>query len=207
MCLCLEPHDVERLEQLCHFTSRSVLIITWFTLPSLSQALSLNHSSSQSLFSTRLIFLWWFPLKRYLCYSLYILKGKENSKEPVWQIIMVDGEWCGNGGEKGKSQGIDDSANANDMLVWMRPHIGFCTIGKCDLLSCFLSTESLPAACKFHPLFLLSFWNMELFIWGFSSFAFQSLLLFLFLSLSFFDDPSFAGLRFHSLDLSRRITW
>jgi hypothetical protein len=35
MYLSLEPSDVERLEQLCHFTSRSVLVITWFTLPSL----------------------------------------------------------------------------------------------------------------------------------------------------------------------------
>jgi hypothetical protein len=34
MCLSLEPYDVERLEQLCHFTSRSMLAITWFTLPS-----------------------------------------------------------------------------------------------------------------------------------------------------------------------------
>jgi hypothetical protein len=41
MCLSLEQYDVERLEQLCHFTSRSVLVITCFTLPSLSQALSL----------------------------------------------------------------------------------------------------------------------------------------------------------------------
>jgi hypothetical protein len=41
MCLSLEPYDVEILEQLCHFTSRSVLVIIWFTLPSLSQALSL----------------------------------------------------------------------------------------------------------------------------------------------------------------------
>jgi hypothetical protein len=58
-----------------------------------------------------------------------------------------------NGGKKGKSQGIEDSANANDVWVWMRPHIGFCTIGKCDLLSFFLLIESLPAACKFYPLF------------------------------------------------------
>jgi hypothetical protein len=29
MCLSLEPYDVERLEQLCHFTSISVLVITW----------------------------------------------------------------------------------------------------------------------------------------------------------------------------------
>jgi hypothetical protein len=57
MCLSSEPYDVERLEQLCHFTSRPVLVITWFTLPSLSQALSLNHLSSQSFFSSRLIFL------------------------------------------------------------------------------------------------------------------------------------------------------
>jgi hypothetical protein len=35
MCLSLEPYDVERIEQQCHFTSRSELIITWFTLPSL----------------------------------------------------------------------------------------------------------------------------------------------------------------------------
>jgi uncharacterized membrane protein len=59
-----------------------------------SQALSLNHSSSQSLFSSRLIFLWWFTLKRYICYTLYIVKVKKNSREFVWQIIMVDREWC-----------------------------------------------------------------------------------------------------------------
>jgi hypothetical protein len=35
MCLSLEPYDVERLEQRCHFTSRLVLVITWFALPSL----------------------------------------------------------------------------------------------------------------------------------------------------------------------------
>jgi hypothetical protein len=58
-----------------------------------------------------------------------------------------------NGGKKGKSQGIEGSVNANDVWVWIRPHIRFCTIGKCDLLSFFLSIESLPAACKFHPLF------------------------------------------------------
>jgi hypothetical protein len=92
VCLSLEPYDVERLEQLCYFTLRSVLVITWFTLPYLSQALSLNHSSSQSLFSSWLIFLWWFTLKRYLCHTLYIVKAKENSKELVWQIIMIDGE-------------------------------------------------------------------------------------------------------------------
>jgi hypothetical protein len=43
-----------------------------------------------------------------------------------------------NGGKEGKSQGIEGSANANDVWVWMRPHIGFCTIGNCDLLSFFL---------------------------------------------------------------------
>jgi hypothetical protein len=57
------------------------------------------------------------------------------------------------GGKKGKSQAIEVSANANDVWVWMRPHIRFCTIGKCDLLSSFLLIESLPVACKFHPLF------------------------------------------------------
>jgi hypothetical protein len=67
--------------------------MVYLTFP-VSQALSLNHSSSQSPFSFRLIFLWWFTLKRYLCYTLYIVKAKENFKEFVWQIIVVDGEWC-----------------------------------------------------------------------------------------------------------------
>jgi hypothetical protein len=118
-----------------------------------SHALSLNHSSSQSLFPSQLIFLWWFTLKKYLCYTLYSVKAKENSKELVWQIIRVDGEWCGNGGKKGKSHGIEDSANANDMWVWMRSHIEFWTIGKCDLFSFIILIESLPAARNSHPLF------------------------------------------------------
>jgi hypothetical protein len=56
------------------------------------------------------------------------------------------------GVKKGKSQGIEGSANANDVWVWMRPQIEFCTIEKCDLLFFFLLIESLPAACKSHPL-------------------------------------------------------
>jgi hypothetical protein len=39
-----------------------------------------------------------------------------------------------NVGKKGKSQGIEGGANVIDVWVWMRPHIKFCTIGKCDLL-------------------------------------------------------------------------
>jgi hypothetical protein len=35
-----------------------------------------------------------------------------------------------NGGKKGKSQGIDGSSNANDVRVWIRPDIRFCTIRK-----------------------------------------------------------------------------
>jgi hypothetical protein len=58
-----------------------------------------------------------------------------------------------NRGKKEKSQGIEGSSIANDVWVWMRPHIGFCTIGKCDLLSFFVLIESLPVACKSHPLF------------------------------------------------------
>jgi hypothetical protein len=82
-------------------------------------------------------------------------------------------------GKKGKSQGIEDSANANDVWVWMRPHIGFCTIGKYDLLSFFLLIESLPATCKHRA----------------SSYEVLPLLLFnpcsFFLFLLFFEDPSF----------------
>jgi hypothetical protein len=69
-----------------------------------------------------------------------------------------------NGGKEGKGQGIEDSADANDVWVWMRPHIRFCTIGNCDLLSFLLLIESLPAACKFYPLilFFLKTWSFEL---------------------------------------------
>jgi hypothetical protein len=58
-----------------------------------------------------------------------------------------------NGGRKGKSQGIEGSANANDVWVWMRPHISLCTIENCGILSFFLLIESVPIACKFYPLF------------------------------------------------------
>jgi hypothetical protein len=68
-----------------------------------------------------------------------------------------------NGGKNGKSLGIECSANANDVWVWMRPHFRFCTIENCDLLSFFLFIESLLAACKFHPLFLSSSQKLELF--------------------------------------------
>jgi hypothetical protein len=110
--------------------------MVYLTFP-FSQALSLNHSSSQSLYSSQLILLWWFTLNSYLSDTLYIVKAKENSREFVWQIIMVDREWCSEWGKKGKNQRIEGSANANDVWVWMRPHIGFCTIEKCDLLSFF----------------------------------------------------------------------
>jgi hypothetical protein len=105
-----------------------------------------------------------------------------------------------NGSKKGKSQGIEGSANANDVWVWMRPHIGFCTIGNCDLLSFFLLIESLLASCKFHPLF---FSKHEAFQLRFHLFFFSILAP---LSL-FFEDPSFTGERFHSLEFSKRITW
>jgi hypothetical protein len=112
---------------------------------------------------------------------------------------MVNG--VGNGGKKGKSQRIEGSANANDVWVWMRPHNGFCTIGNCDLLSFFLLIESLPTACKFHPLLFSKHGAFQL---RFHLLFFQSLLLF---SFSFFEDPSFAGERFDSLDFFRRNTW
>jgi hypothetical protein len=66
--------------------------MVYLTFP--SPFLELYHSSYQSLFSSQLIFLWWFTVKRYIFYTLYIVKAKENSKEFVWQIIIVDGEWC-----------------------------------------------------------------------------------------------------------------
>jgi hypothetical protein len=84
MCLNLEPYDVERLEQLCHFTSRSKLVITWFTLhsPFLKHYHSITHPPYHS-----------FPQEVPMLHLEYC-KSKENSKEFVWQIIMIDGEWC-----------------------------------------------------------------------------------------------------------------
>jgi hypothetical protein len=69
-----------------------------------------------------------------------------------------------NGDKKGKSYGIEGRANANDVWVWMRPHIGFCTIEKCDLLSFFLSIESLLAVCKFHLFFFSPFETWSFFV-------------------------------------------
>jgi hypothetical protein len=73
----------------------------------------------------------------YLCYTLYIVKAKKHSREFVWQMSWLMENGVVKGGKKGKSQRIEGSANANDVWVWMRPHIGFCTIGKYDLLSFF----------------------------------------------------------------------
>jgi hypothetical protein len=83
--------------------------------------------------------------------------------------------------KKGKRQGIEGSANANDVWAWMRPHIRFCAIGKCDPLSIFLLIESLLAACKFYP---------HCFVTRSSSYEVSPLLLFNPCSLSF-EDPSF----------------
>jgi hypothetical protein len=47
-----------------------------------------------------------------------------------------------------KNQGLEDSANENDIWVWMRPHISFCTIEKCDLYFHFL-LRSLPLVLNF----------------------------------------------------------
>jgi hypothetical protein len=69
------------------------------------------------------------------------------------------------------------------MCVWMMSHIGFFTIGNCDLLSFFLLIESLPAACKFHPLFFFCTWS--------SSYVVSSLFLFNPCTLLFFYDPFF----------------
>jgi hypothetical protein len=52
------------------------------------------------------------------------------------------------GGNKGYSQGIEGSANANDVWVWMDAthHLSF-----------FLLIEFLSGACKFHKPFLFFF--------------------------------------------------
>jgi hypothetical protein len=73
-------------------------------------------------------------------------------------------------GKKGKSQGIEGSANTNDVWVWMMPHIGFFTIGKCDLLPFFLLIKYLPVACKFYHLSLSLFETWSFFIWCFTSY-------------------------------------
>jgi hypothetical protein len=68
-----------------------------------------------------------------------------------------------NGGKKRKGQEIEDSANANDVWVWMRQHIGFCTIGRMWSPFFLFSIESLQIACRSHPL------SLFLEIWSFSN--------------------------------------
>jgi hypothetical protein len=103
-----------------------------------------------------------------------------------------------NGGKKGKSQGIEGSANVNDVWLWMRSHIRFYTIEKYDLLSFFSLIESLPAACKFHPLF---------FVTRNSSYEVSPLLLFNHYSLLFFLGSFFLLGRDSLIGIFRRITW
>jgi hypothetical protein len=62
-------------------------------------------------------------------------------------------------GKKG-NQGLEDGANANDMSVWMRPHIGFCTMKKCDLHFHFSFQKVSPTSLA---IFILFFF-MELFV-------------------------------------------
>jgi DMSO/TMAO reductase YedYZ heme-binding membrane subunit len=96
MCLSLEPYDVERLEQLYHFTSRSELVITWFTLPYLplfSSFITQSLILPVTLFLSANIFVMVHSEEVPMLYLVYC-KSKGNSREFVWQIIMVDGEWC-----------------------------------------------------------------------------------------------------------------
>jgi hypothetical protein len=89
-------------------------------------------------------------------------------------------------GKKGKSQGIEGSANANDVWGMDEATHRICTIGKCDLLSFFRLIESLPATCKSHPLFSFLSLKHGGFQMRFHLFCF-SILAPLFL----FEDPSF----------------
>jgi hypothetical protein len=70
--------------------------MVYLTFPSLfSSFITQPLMLPVTFFSSRLIiFLWWFTLKMYLCYTLYIVKAKENFREFMWHIIMVDGECC-----------------------------------------------------------------------------------------------------------------
>jgi hypothetical protein len=105
-----------------------------------------------------------------------------------------------NGGKKGENQGIEGSANADNVWIWMRLDAGFCNTGKCDLFSFFLSFDRIsPSSLYFIILFLLL-------KHGASSYEVSPLLLFNPCSPFFLRILLFAGKRFHSLDFSRRIT-
>jgi hypothetical protein len=60
---------------------------------------------------------------------------------------------------KKRNKGLEDGANTNDMWVWMRPHIRFCTMRKCDIHFHFFLKVS-PASLA---IFILFFF-MELFM-------------------------------------------
>jgi hypothetical protein len=65
---------------------------TWFTLPSPFCKLyhSITHPPSTLFLSANIFVL--VHSQEVLCYTLYIVKAKENSRQLVWQVIMVDGE-------------------------------------------------------------------------------------------------------------------
>jgi hypothetical protein len=71
MCLSLEPYDVERLEQQCHFTSRSVLVITWFIL----------HSIFSS-FITQLLIL---PITLFLSANIFVVV--DSQEVPILHLV------------------------------------------------------------------------------------------------------------------------
>jgi hypothetical protein len=113
---------------------------------------------------------------------LYLVYCK--SKRKFYRVCVANNHgWWRMVKWKGKSQGIEGSANANDVWIWMRPHIGLCTIEKCDLLSFFLLIESLPAAYKFHHLFFET--------WSFFMRCHCFCLSILAPSFFLFEDPSF----------------
>jgi hypothetical protein len=98
-----------------------------------------------------------------------------------------------------KNQGLEDSEN--DMWIWMRPHIRFCTIEKCDLDFHFLLRRYLPLFLNFSSSFFLFHEAFYALVLVDEISPLLLLILAPFLSF-FFKDPSFVGERLFLLESS-----
>ena len=88
-------------------------------------------------------------------------------------------------GVRRENQEIEDGANAKNVWVWMKPHIGFCTIGNCGHHFHLPLRRSLLLGLHFQPLFHGAFHALVSADEVFTSF-FRSLLLFFLFLCSFF---------------------
>jgi hypothetical protein len=140
--------------------SNQLHVITWFilalspfSLAFVTQSLILPCHS----FPLSYLWLWWFTLERYLWCTLYIVKGKENSKEFRGIPSGVDIDWDNVKGWERKNQGFEYGADANNRWAWVKPPIGFLHHRKVWSLFFILLRRFLPFSWNFSSSFFSFF--------------------------------------------------